>query len=62
MRFLFVYQDYADPARRLVDELAVLDVAIIVVRKNATSPNADELELLQNNKGVSSASRCTANA
>lgn len=55
MRFLFVYQDYAEPARRLLDELSVRDVQIIIARKNATTPTPEELELLQAHTGAEAA-------
>ncbi len=46
MRFLFVYQDYADKARKLVETLAVNDVTVIVARKKEDYPSREELNLI----------------
>jgi len=46
MRFLFVYQDYSEQAQTLLDELDVRDVTVIVCRKGANAPTADEIALL----------------
>lgn len=48
MRFLFVYQDYAQKARKLVETLAVDDVSVIVVRKKEDYPSPEELALIGN--------------
>jgi hypothetical protein len=55
MRFLFVYQDRKAAAQELLAELVVHDVALIVVLKNSTSPNAEELALLEAHKGAPAA-------
>jgi hypothetical protein len=55
MRFLFVYQDYAEPARRLLDELSVRDVTLIIARKNANAPTPDEVKLLEASRGADAA-------
>lgn len=55
MRFLFVYQDYADPARKLLDELQVRDVTLIIARKNAQAPTDDEFKVLEANRGADAA-------
>jgi len=55
MRFLFVYQDYAQQARELLDKLAVRDVTLIIARKNANEPNAGEMELLEAYRGAPAA-------
>lgn len=47
MRFLFVYQDYAQQARSLLEQLHVRDVTIIVIRKNAVQPTDEEMVLLR---------------
>jgi hypothetical protein len=47
MRFLFVYQDYAHEARRLLDELSVSDVQIIVARRGESAPSEDEILILK---------------
>lgn len=60
MRFLFVYQDYSEQARKLLDDLAVSDVALIIARKNSNSPTDDEIKLLEANKG-SNAAACEIN-
>lgn len=52
MRFLFVYQDYAQQARGLLEELLVRDVTIVVVRKNAVQPTEEELILLRRHPGA----------
>lgn len=55
MRFLFVYQDYAEQARRLLEDLEVRDVTLIIARKNANAPTVDEFRLLDANKGADAA-------
>lgn len=55
MRFLFVYQDYAEPARQLLDELQVRDVTVIIARKNARAPTNDEIKVLQAHQGAEAA-------
>lgn len=55
MRFLFVYQDYAEQARRLLDDLAVRDVTLILARKNANGPTSEDVKLLEANKGADAA-------
>jgi hypothetical protein len=60
MRFLFVYQDYAQPARELLDELQVSDVTLIVARKNAMAPTDDEILVLRAYRGADAAA-CEVN-
>lgn len=60
MRFLFVYQDYARPARELLDELQISDVTLIVARKNAVAPTDDEILVLRANRGADAAA-CEVN-
>jgi hypothetical protein len=55
MRFLFVYQDYAEPARKLLDELQVDDVTLIIARKNAQAPTDDEVTMLNKHAGADAA-------
>jgi hypothetical protein len=55
MRFLFVYQDYSEQARKLLDDLAVRDVTLIIARKNANTPTADEIKLLEAHRGADAA-------
>ncbi len=55
MRFLFVYQDYSNPAQKLLAELAVTDVRLIVARKNGELPSAEEIDLLTSHKGADAA-------
>lgn len=55
MRFLFVYQDYKEQAQQLIDELGIRDVTLIVARKNANGPTADDLALLQLHRGAAAA-------
>lgn len=60
MRFLFVYQDYAQQARSLLEQLLVRDVTIVVVRKNAVEPNQEEMNLLRRHLGATAAA-CEVN-
>lgn len=60
MRFLFVYQDYARPARDLLEELQVSDVTLIIARKNAQAPTDDEVSVLKANQGAHAAA-CNIN-
>ena len=55
MRFLFVYQDYAEPARKLLDELQVRDVTLIIARKNSQAPTDDEVRFLELHRGAEAA-------
>lgn len=55
MRFLFVYQDYATQARKLLDELDVRDVELVIARKNAISPTEPELARLRTHSGADAA-------
>ncbi len=55
MRFLFVYQDYSEPARKLLDELQVRDVTLIIARKNSQGPTDDEVRLLEMHRGADAA-------
>lgn len=55
MRFLFVYQDCAEPARRLLDELGVRDVTLVIARKNADAPTVAELSVLKAHQGACAA-------
>lgn len=60
MRFLFVYQDYAVHARRLLEEVSIGDVTLIVARKHAKAPTPDEISVLNANKGADAAA-CAIN-
>lgn len=46
MRYLFVYQDFADKTRNLVQSLGADDVVVIVVRKNEDYPSANEIQAI----------------
>ncbi len=56
MRLLFVYQDHAEAARRLLEEMSVRDVKVVFARKNATSPTLDEIADFQ--RGSTTAAAC----
>lgn len=56
MRFLFVYQDYAEATRTLVASLGVVDVEVIVARKSEDYPSAEEIN--QIGKGNPAAAIC----
>lgn len=60
MRFLFIYHDYADKARELLENLGVRDVTLIVLRKNADCPDDAELDLLRKHQGAEAAA-CEVN-
>jgi hypothetical protein len=60
MRFLFVYQDFAEAARRLLEQLAVDDVVLIIARKNEDAPTKEELAQLTANPAAAAAA-CQVN-
>lgn len=55
MRFLFVYQDYSEEARKLLEELEVRDVRLVIARRNAQAPTEDEVKLLEAHRGAEAA-------
>lgn len=55
MRFIFVYHTYHRQLSDLVASLGVVDVAIIVARKDSEAPNAEEMDLLIQHKGAQAA-------
>ncbi len=55
MRFLFVYQDFTDAARKLLEQLAVNNVVLIIARKNADAPTKEELAQLIANPAAGAA-------
>ena len=55
MRFLFVYQDFAAPARELLQRLGVKDVTLVVARRGETAPNDAERDLIDCNPRATAA-------